>query len=100
MKQNRVNLHPADTPACCGEPRICPLSKLKAGTVVCLKELATSPEVTRRLRELGFLPEQRFRLLSRQSALICQVCNARLAISEKLGDSILVQPVETAEVGL
>lgn len=57
--------------------------------------------MTRRLRELGFLPEQRIRLLSTESALICQVCNARLAISEKLGDSIMVQPLdEPAEAGI
>jgi len=43
------------------------------------------------LRELGFCEEQKIRLLTRDSNLICQVCNARLAISEKLAENILVE---------
>lgn len=46
-----------------------------------------------RLRELGFREDQRIRLLTKQSNLICQVCNARLGISEKLADGILVEAV-------
>lgn len=86
VKQSRMRSSPKSA--------VCPLSQLEAGAVVCLKKLATSPDVTRRLRELGFLPDQRIKLLSTQSALICQVCNARLAISEKLADSIMVQRVD------
>ena len=77
----------------CAGPSVCPLSKVKAGTVVCIKQLLASPDVTNRLRELGFGEEQRIKLLSRQSNYICQVCNARLGISEKLADSILVEPL-------
>ena len=75
----------------CAGPEVCPLSRVKAGAVVCIKHLTTTPEVTNRLRELGFCEEQRIRLLTRQSNFICQVCNARLAISEKLADSIMVE---------
>jgi len=46
-----------------------------------------------RLRELGFREDQRIRLVAKQSNLICQVCNARLGISEKLADDILVEAV-------
>ncbi len=77
----------------CAGPEVCPLSRVKAGAVVCIKQLSTAPEVTDRLRELGFCEQQRIRLLTRQSNFICQVCNARLAISEKLADSIMVEPV-------
>ena len=80
----------------CAGLEVCPLSRVKAGAVVCIKQLTTTPEVTNRLRELGFCEEQRIRLLSRQSNFICQVCNARLAISEKLADSIMVQAVPAA----
>ena len=75
----------------CAGPEVCPLSRVKAGAVVCIKHLSTAPEVTNRLRELGFCEDQRIKLLTRQSNYICQVCNARLAISEKLADSIMVQ---------
>ncbi|MCX6922672.1 MAG: FeoA family protein [Verrucomicrobia bacterium] len=80
----------------CAGPEVCPLSRVKAGAVVCIKQLTTAPEVTDRLRELGFCEEQRIKLLTRQSNFICQVCNARLAISEKLADSIMVQTVPAA----
>jgi len=77
----------------CAGPGVCPLSRVKAGAVVCIKHLSTTPEVTDRLRELGFCQQQRIRLLTRQSNFICQVCNARLAISERLADAIMVEPV-------
>ena len=80
----------------CAGPEVCPLSRVKAGAVVCIKHLTTTPEVTNRLRELGFCEQQRIRLLTRHSNFICQVCNARLAISEKLADSIMVEPVPAA----
>jgi len=80
----------------CAGPGVCPLSRVEAGAVVCIRHLTTAPEVTDRLRELGFCEQQRIRLLTRQSNFICQVCNARLAISEKLADSILVEPVAAA----
>jgi Fe2+ transport system protein FeoA len=69
------------------------LSRVKAGALVCIKHLSTTPEVTDRLRELGFCEQQRIRLLTRQSNFICQVCNARLAISKRLADAIMVEPV-------
>ena len=67
--------------------------RVKAGAVVCIKQLSTTPDVTNRLRELGFCEEQKIRLVARQSNYICQVCNARLAISGKLAESIMVQTV-------
>jgi Fe2+ transport system protein FeoA len=79
----------------CAGTNVCPLSEVKAGTVVCVKELAGSPEIRDRLRELGFGEKQIVKLLSRQSNLICQVCNARLGISEELADTIMVEPLRT-----
>ena len=79
----------------CAGPQVCPLSRVKAGAVVCIKRLSTAPEITDRLRELGFCEEQRIKLVSRQSSFICQVCNARLAISGKLAESIMVEAVPT-----
>jgi Fe2+ transport system protein FeoA len=75
----------------CAGPSVCPLSRVKAGSVVCIKELAASPELRVRLREMGFCEQQRIKLLSRHSNIICQVCNARLGISKQLAETILVE---------
>jgi len=77
----------------CAGSTVCPLSRVKAGTVVCIKQLDAAPEVRDRLREMGFGEKQIVKLLSKQSSLICQVCNARLGISEELAETILVEPV-------
>jgi Fe2+ transport system protein FeoA len=45
------------------------------------------------LREIGFGEQQEVRLLVRQSNLICQVRNARLALSSHLAQMILVEPL-------
>jgi Fe2+ transport system protein FeoA len=79
----------------CAGSTVCPLTHVKAGTVVCVKQLAGAPEIRVRLRELGFGEKQIVKLLSRQTNLICQVCNARLGISEKLAETILVEPIHT-----
>ncbi len=77
----------------CAQPAVCPLSSIRAGTVVCIKQLMASEEMTGRLREMGFCEEQQIKLLSREGNLICLVCNARLGISAELAESILVTPV-------
>jgi len=77
----------------CAQPGICPLSRVRAGTVVCIKQLSASVEVMDRLREMGFCEEQQIKLISQGGNLICQVCNARLGISAKLADAILVEPL-------
>src|ERR1700740_1840030 len=77
----------------CTQAGICPLSRVRAGTVVCIKQLATPKELTGRLREMGFCEEKQIRLLIREGNLICLVCNARLGISAELAESILVAPL-------
>ena len=49
-----------------------------------------------RLRELGFCEDQIIRLLTSRTNFICQVCNARLAISEQLAQIIMVEPLQPA----
>jgi len=75
------------------ESEICPLSRIQAGSVVCVKRLTTPPETTVRLRELGFCEDQQIKVLTRSSTFICQVCNARLGLSRELAEAILVQKV-------
>ncbi|MFO1514667.1 MAG: FeoA family protein [Verrucomicrobiota bacterium] len=78
---------------CCAEAATCPLSTVDAGTVVCIKQLTAQPDVIGRLREMGLGEEQRIRLVSRHPSLICQVCNARVALSQDLAKAILVEPL-------
>lgn len=77
----------------CARPDICPLSKVKAGTTVCVRELAAAPEVRDRLREIGLGEDQKIRLLTSEANIICQVCNARVALSQELAEAILVEPL-------
>ncbi len=55
---------------------------------MCIKQLVTSPDVPHRLRK-----EQRIKLVSRQSTHICQVCNARLGLSQQLAENIMVETI-------
>jgi Fe2+ transport system protein FeoA len=80
----------------CAGPAVCPLSHVKAGTTVCIKELVAAPATRDRLRELGLGEEQHVKLVSGRANVICQVCNARLALSEELADSILVEPLSAS----
>ncbi|MGP8200642.1 MAG: FeoA family protein [Limisphaerales bacterium] len=77
----------------CRKPFTCQLSRVKAGMSVRIKELSAPPNVTQRLREIGFGEQQVIRLLVRQSNLICLVCNARLALSSRLAQMIIVEPL-------
>ena len=77
----------------CHRPPLCPLSKVREGTAVRIKQLPAAAEVTQRLREIGFYEESIIKLLTSQANFICLVCNARLAISEQLAQAILVEPL-------
>ena len=72
---------------------LCPLTRVKVGVSVRIKRLCASPEMQTRLREIGFCEDQIIRLLTSRTNVICQVCNARLAISEQLAQLILVEPL-------
>ena len=71
----------------------CPLNRVQAGMAVRIRQLCAVPSVQSRLRELGLCEDQVIRLVTSQNNFICQVCNARLAISEQLAKLILVEPV-------
>ncbi len=79
-----------------GRCEVCPLSRIKAGVAVRIRQLCAGPEVQNRLRELGLGEDQIIRLLTSQANFICQVCNARLAISEQLARIIMVEPLQPA----
>lgn len=77
----------------CPQPDLCPLDEVRAGTSVRIKQLNGAPELTHRLRELGFCEEQRIKLLMKHTNVICQVCNVRLGISKQLAGTIMVEPI-------
>ncbi len=70
---------------------------MRVGTACRIKQLCASPEIAHRLREMGFCEEQRIKLLSQHSNVICQVCNARLGISAELAEAIWVEPLRAEE---
>lgn len=78
----------------CTHTAPCPLSHVPEGCTVCIKELATTPDVSSRLREMGLGEEKHIRLVSHATSIICQVCNARLGISKQLAEQIMVQPLK------
>ena len=79
------------------ETFVCPLSQVEPGTVCRVKQLLGTPEICLRLRELGFCEQQKVRMLKQERAMICQVCNARLALNAKLADVILVEPIQARD---
>jgi len=85
--------HPPTAEASCASV-LCPLNRMRSGMAVRIKRLYASPDVGQRLREMGLGEEQIVRLLSCGANVICLVCNARLALSAQLAESILVEPVQ------
>lgn len=69
------------------------MSCVRAGVAVRIRQLCAAPEIQDRLREIGLCEDQIIRLLTSQTNFICQVCNTRLAISEALARTIMVEPV-------
>ncbi len=93
VRDTRSFLSIADArPAAC-PPGWTPLSRAVAGETVVVRRLEGSEETNRRLREMGFGEEQRVRVISLQSHVLCQVCNARLGVSTRLADVIMVEPM-------
>ena len=92
---NEIAVH-VQANAECQQPFMCPLSHVRAGTSVKIKQLDATPEVTHRLREMGFCEEQKIHLLAQHTNIICQVCNVRLGISAQLAEKIIVEPIHPA----
>lgn len=77
----------------CPRFALCPLNRVRAGTLVRIKQLCVAADVCYRLREIGFGEDQIIQPLTGHSNIICLVCNASLAISAHLAENILVEPV-------
>lgn len=79
------------TAGCPAPSCIAPLDQVRAGRTVRIRELCATPEVSCRLREMGFGEGQVIRLVASHANIICQVCQARLALSNALARLILVE---------
>ena len=86
---NATAISPVSPPACA----VCPLDRVRAGVTVRIRQLCAAPETQARLREIGLGEDQIIRLITSQTNFICQVCNARVALSEELAEAILVEPL-------
>jgi len=84
--------------ACPDGSFVCPLSQVSSGAAVRVKNLNVSPDLRRRLRELGVREQQQIKLLMRHGSLVCQVCNARVGLSAALAKDIMVEMVTPGEV--
>lgn len=65
----------------------------KAGTGCLLRICQLDGDNRQRLREIGFCEDLEICKLSDGRNMICSVSGARLALSRKLGDHVLVVPV-------
>lgn len=91
MSKIRVLQSPPAGPA--PASRSCPLSQVRAGTCVRIKQLTGHPDLCQRLREMGFGEDQRIKCMLKNGSVVCQVCNVRLGLSAELADSIWVEPL-------
>lgn len=69
------------------------LSGVARGSRVRVVALTSEPAVCQRLREMGFCEMAEVAKLSDGGGLICQVCGSRVALSSRLADEIVVEPL-------
>ena len=60
-----------------------------------VRQLTASDDTNQRLREMGFGEEQRVKVITLQNNVLCQVCNARLGLSARLAEQILVETLQS-----
>lgn len=72
-------------------PRRMRLTDLPDGTAGRVCELAGQPELCQRLREIGFCESAVIEKISGQKTLICQLCQTRIALSERAAQHIVVE---------
>ncbi|HTY09723.1 MAG TPA: FeoA family protein [Bacteroidota bacterium] len=71
------------------------LSEIPAGRYVRIHQLQSKPDVSFRLREMGFCENAVVRLVvNAEGNLICEVCNTRIGLNQTLADDIIVSPFE------
>ena len=72
-------------------PSLSPLHQVEPGKAVRIRELCGAPEISCRLREIGLGEGQIVRLITSHANIICQVCQARMALNAALARMIMVE---------
>ena len=68
------------------------LNTVRPGANVRIRRLDASPEVSTRLREMGFCENATVRCLQSGAACVCLVQHCRVALGAQLAQLILVEP--------
>jgi ferrous iron transport protein A len=74
------------------------LAQAKAGSRFRIVEIEGQPETCHRLREMGFCERAEVQKISGGSCLICKVCGVRMALSQRLAQSVFVEPIPISTV--
>lgn len=69
------------------------LTELPNGSLGRVQGLEGKFETCQRLREMGFCESALIERVSGAHTLLCQVCGTRIALSDRIAQSILVEPV-------
>jgi ferrous iron transport protein A len=67
------------------------LSELPTGASGRVFDLEGEPAVCSRLREIGFCESAVIQRIGGEKTLLCQVCNTRIALSDRAAKHILVE---------
>ena len=71
------------------------LSDAPAGSSVRIRYIHSRPEMSARLREMGFCEDIVVRCIMKSHGnLICEILNTRIGLDGKLADGIMVSPSE------
>ncbi|MDA1273954.1 MAG: FeoA family protein [Verrucomicrobia bacterium] len=75
------------------DPSLVDLCEAKIGVRLRVRGLKGESSVCERLREMGFCERAEIHKVSQNGALICVVCGSRVALSQRLGKEIMVEPL-------
>lgn len=64
------------------------------GRQVRIRNLPSSPEISLRLRELGFSEDAVVRLVTADGNVICEICNSRYGLQREIANNIFVSVME------
>lgn len=64
------------------------------GRRVRIQNLQSSPEVSSRLREMGFREDAVVRLVTAGGNVICEICHSRYGLKREVADNIVVSVME------
>ena len=71
------------------------LTQIPVGRFARIHRLESQPEISFRLREMGFCENAVVRLVvNEEGNLICEVCNTRIGLNHAVANDIIVSPFE------